>query len=184
MLTHRERRRLPMGEQRAARQADGQRQPRRAAHAPLPKHGRKTRFRCAQRCASSSPSACSGKRQDQLPLTVPGVFRRASVPRPSTSCMGTTASCATLAIRAWDHGLRHLLRSGAQEILDAATGLGVETPEPAHRRVVVMGPGVHHAHPFVHVRQMQVIAPCRRSRTAARACRRVRNRGVTPPRPG
>ena len=40
-------------------------------------------------------SAPGGRRHCQLPRMVPGVLRRASEPRPSRSCTGITASCAT-----------------------------------------------------------------------------------------
>src|SRR5262249_17949124 len=54
-----------------------------------------TEERDASFSAKPSVSAPGAIRQRQLPSGSDGVFMRASLPRPSTSCMGTIASLAT-----------------------------------------------------------------------------------------
>ena len=73
----------------------------------------------------------SASRQLQLPSAVPGRFMRASLPRPSTSCAGITASAARrAAIRSATMGLRGIEAGGrprvrVEGVPPAAGGLGV-----------------------------------------------------------
>ena len=86
-------------------------------------------------------SCPSSRRQRQLPRSRPGVFIRASLPRPSRSCAGTTASRA-----GDDHASSARLHAGSAGSRPVrARVLGREGVPPAARGVVVVRPGVDDA---------------------------------------